>query len=99
MRDVLRILAAPLLWLAAFSAVYALHGLACAGGWAEARPVLLAAWGAAILAQGALLLALHARRTGASAPFARRVSLATGWTGLAATLWSLFPVAVTSACL
>ena len=53
MSDILRILVAPLAWLASFSAVYGIHGLACALGWPGIglpglslfRVVLLAAWG------------------------------------------------------
>lgn len=106
MIEILRILVAPLVWLAAFSGVYGLHGLGCALQWPQVemlslslyRFLLLAAWLAAILAQIALLAALRSERFGSSFPFIRWTSIATGWVGLVATLWTLHPVAVLSAC-
>lgn len=108
MSDVLRILVAPLAWLASFSAIYGLHGLGCALRWPEVeisalslslfRAVLLGALLTALLLQLGLLQALRSRRFGAGSSFVRRTSVATGWTGLAATLWTLHPVAVTSSC-
>ena len=106
MSDVLRILAPPLVWLASFSAIYGLHGLGCALRWPEIempwlslfRWVLLAAWLAAFLAQIALLLALRSERFGSGSPFVRWTSIGTAWIGLAATLWTLHPVATTSSC-
>lgn len=106
MSDVARILVGPLVWLGAFSAIYGLHGLACALGWAQVeaagvslmRLVLVAGWLGAIAVQAAVLGALHTRRFGAPPGFVRGVSRTTGWVGLVATLWSLFPVVATSAC-
>ena len=106
MTDLLRILVAPLAWLASFSAVYGLHGLGCALGWAEVelmafslfRVALLAAWCVAILLQLGLLLALGSDRFGSASAFVRRTSVSLGGVGLIATLWTLHPVAVTSTC-
>ena len=106
MTDLARILVGPLAWLAAFSAVYGLQGLGCALGWAGIdtggvpllRAGLAAAWLAAIALQAAILAGLYSRRFGAHPGFARSVSRMTGWVGLVATLWSLFPVVATSAC-
>ena len=106
MIDVQRILAAPLAWLASFSAVYGLHGLGCALRWPEVampwfslfRGVLLAAWLAALLVQLALLVALRSDRFGSSSSFVRWTSIATGWVGLVAAFWTLHPVAATSSC-
>ncbi|MBM9593400.1 hypothetical protein [Roseitranquillus sediminis] len=106
MTDVLRILVAPLVWLAAFSGVYGLHGVGCAFGWADVellsislfRVALLAAWGAAVLLQLSLIPTLGSNRFGSAAPFVRRTSVALAWVGLVATLWTLLPVAVMSAC-
>ncbi len=106
MTDLVRILVAPLAWLAAFSAVYGLHGLGCALGWAEIelmtlsliRVAVLAAWAGAILLQLGLLLALSSERFGSTSPFVRRTSVGLGWVGLVAALWTLHPVAVTSTC-
>lgn len=106
MSDVLRILVPPTVWLASFSAIYGLHGLGCALGWPEIelpllslfRGLLLAAWIAAILAQIALVLALRSDRIGSGSPFVRWTSITTACVGLAATLWTLHPVAVISSC-
>ncbi len=105
MTDLLRILIAPLVWLAAFSAIYGLHGVLCGQavtgtvmGLPLQRVALVAAYLLAILLQLGLLWALHSRRFGAPAGFARFVSRATGWTGLVATILSLLPVAVTTYC-
>lgn len=106
MSDLARILVAPLAWLAAFSAVYGLSGLLCAGvgpsgtvlGWPARRVVLAAAFLAVVLMQGALLRLLYSARYGAPPGFTRTVSRAGGWVGLVASLWTLFPTLTTSAC-
>jgi hypothetical protein len=104
--DLARVLAAPALWLAAFSGVYALQGLGCALDWPDVRlatlsllrVALLAAWGGAILLHIALLLALRSDRFLPAPPFAHRIGVTLGWVGLGATLWTLQPVALASAC-
>lgn len=106
MTELLRILIAPLVWLAAFSGVYALHGLGCALGWPEVevlslsvfRVVLVSAWLVAISFQVLLVVALHSQRFGSRSSFVRRTSLATAWVGLVTTLWTLHPVALVSSC-
>ena len=106
MRDVLRILLPPLVWLASFSAIYGLHGVGCALRWPEvAMPVmslfrwlLFLAWLAAVLAQVGLLLALRSERFRSDSPFIRWTSTAMSWVGLIATLWTLYPVAVLAPC-
>lgn len=106
MGDVARILIGPLAWLACFSAIYGLLGIACAFGWASTgvgslshlRLALGAAWIAAILLQMAILAALYGARFGARPGFVQVVSRATGWIGLVATVWSLFPVVASSSC-
>jgi len=104
--ELLRILVAPLVWLAAFSGVYGLHGLGCVLRWTELevlslplfRVVLVTAWFAATVLQAALLIMLHSQRFGSRLPFVRWTSVATAWVGLTATLWTLHPVAVASSC-
>ncbi|WP_299558912.1 hypothetical protein [uncultured Sulfitobacter sp.] len=105
MRDIIRILIAPLVWLATFSAIYGLHGLLCghgingtAFGLPIERVLLGAAFLFAILLQTALLFALYHPSLAASSEFSRFVSRATGWVGLVATLWSLSPVVLTTYC-
>jgi len=110
MRDVLRILISPVVWLASFSAVYALHGFVCALdpdvsdfgvsgiGVSWIRIVLVAAFLVAAALQIVLLALLYSPRFGAAPGFARSVSLAGGWVGLVATVWTLFPTLATSTC-
>lgn len=106
MTSVLSILVSPLLWLALFSGIYGLQGLSCEldldtttfAGISAARALLGAAWLAAIALQATLLAALHADRFSPEGAFVRWISRATGWTGLVAMIWTLFPVAVTSSC-
>ncbi|MEP3435317.1 MAG: hypothetical protein ABJN75_00815 [Hoeflea sp.] len=105
MRDVLRILLSPVVWLASFSTVYALHGLVCeldpgvSGiGVSWIRIVLVAAFLFAGAFQIVLLALLYSPRFGSAPGFARSVSRAGGWVGLVATVWTLFPTLATSAC-
>jgi hypothetical protein len=105
MNDLVRILIAPLVWLAAFSAVYGLHGLLCGHqvtgvilGFSLAKVLLVAAFVLAIVVQVALLVALHAEHFAPQTDLVRFVSRAGGWTGLVATVWSLHPVIVTTPC-
>ncbi|SDY34144.1 hypothetical protein [Citreimonas salinaria] len=106
MKDLVRILIGPLVWLSAFSAVYGLHGVACAFGWADIdawglslmRVALTAAWLASLAVLAVTVAVLHSRRFGSPSGFVRGVSIMTGWVGLMATLWTLFPVVVTSTC-
>ena len=106
MRDLLRILLPLLVWLASFSAIYGLHGLGCALGWPEVawlglslfRWALLIAWFSAILLQLLLLLAVRKWPFSSDSDFYRKVNLVTAWSGLIATGWTLFPLAVSSTC-
>jgi len=107
MKDVLRILIAPLVWLASFSAVYGLHGLICGHGiggevfgMISLQRVLMAtAWLVVLGIQVGLLWTLHAPRFASGSSFVTFASRATGWTGLVATAWSLFPTVTTTYCL
>ena len=106
MSDVVRILIGPLLWLAAFSAIYGLQGLACAYGWSDTgfggisllRLILSAAWLCAITAQVVVVFGLYSQRLASPSGFVRGVSQTTAWVGLVATLWSLFPVVAITSC-
>ena len=106
MSDLVRILIAPLAWLAAFSAVYGLHGVACGFGWTEPqvfglallRFSLVAAWLCSIAALAVVLGGLYSARFASPSPWVRGISRTLGWVGLVATVWTLFPVAVASSC-
>lgn len=105
MKDVLRILISPVVWLASFSAVYALHGFVCeldpgaSGiGISWIRIVLVAGFLFAAALQVVLLALLYSRGFGSAPGFARSVSRTSGWVGLVATLWTLFPTLATSTC-
>jgi len=105
-RDLLRILLPLLVWLASFSAIYGLQGLGCAFGWTEIalpglslfRWTLMGAWLSAILVQLLFLLAVREWPFGSTSDFYRKAKLATAWSGLIATGWTLFPLAVSSTC-
>lgn len=106
MNDLLRILIAPLVWLASFSAIYGLHGLLCGHGIAGmvfgiplSRFLLVAAYVIAILLQVGLLTVLYQACFASPSGFIRFVSHATGWVGLVATAWSLLPVVMTTYCI
>ena len=104
MKDLLRILVPLLVWLAAFSAIYGLQGLGCASqldretfaGISLLRVVLVGAWGLTIALQSGMVLWIE--RTSPVLDWTHKVSRVTAWTALLAALWSLFPVAVMSAC-
>lgn len=104
MTDILRILVAPLLWLASFSAVYGLHGVLCGHDLADVdslplrRAILVGAFGCVLALQTTILIGLHLRRFASPSNFVRFVSRATGWVGLIAAAWSLMPVLATSVC-
>ena len=107
MKDIVRILIAPLVWLASFSAVYGLHGLICGHGIdgtvfgvvSLPRLLLVGAYGLSILIQVGLVWALHSARLGSPSPFVRFVSRATGWVGLVSAVWALLPTVTSTYCL
>ncbi|WP_114966541.1 hypothetical protein [Alkalilacustris brevis] len=96
-----RSLAGPMIWAVTFSVVYALHGAGCALGWdgVSAGPVslhraaLVGSWALGLIAGAALLLRLPA-----SGGVQSGLPRAGAWTGLVATLFTLFPVLVISSC-
>ncbi|WP_425479325.1 hypothetical protein [Hoeflea halophila] len=101
----LRILISPVVWLASFSAVYALHGFVCELdpgnseiGISWIRIVLVAAFLFAAALQIVLLTLMYSPRFGSAPGFARSVSRASGWVGLVATVWTLFPTLAISTC-
>jgi len=103
--DLLRILVAPLAWLAAFSAIYGLQAVLCAAppegmvaGVSMSRVMLVLAFAAALLVQAVLLVLLLSRRFGAKRGFVRTVSIGGGLVGLAATVWTLFPILALPLC-
>ncbi|MEJ8570707.1 hypothetical protein [Microbaculum marinum] len=105
MTDLLRILISPVVWLAAFSAVYGLHGVLCeisidGTGYSRAwaRPMLVGAFALALLVQMGLLALLYSTSFQARPGFARTVSRTSGWVGLVATIWTLFPTLAVTAC-
>ena len=103
MRDVLRLSLPLTLWLISFSALYALHGLVCAGAWGATPGPGNLAWGrialvalglAAVLLQTAAIVLL-ARST---AGFIRTTSLALAVVALVATAWTAAPAALLPLC-
>ena len=106
MRDLLRILLPLLVWLASFSAIYGLHGLGCALGWAKVawlglslfRWALLIAWFAAIVLQLLLVCVVRRQHCKRTSRFYHQLNLVSAWSALIATAWTLFPVTVSSNC-
>lgn len=106
MKDIIRILIAPLVWLASLSAVYGLHGLICGHGidgtvlgiMAVPRLLLVVAYALSILIQAGLVWGLHSERFSSPSPFVRFVSRATGWVGLVSAVWALLPTVTTTYC-
>lgn len=102
MSAVLRISLPLTLWLASFSAVYGLHGLICSSRWAPlvedwmGRVVLIGAAIVAIAVQGALFLALRSPKWATPDRTIQRTSLTLAIAALVASVWTLFPTAVTS---
>lgn len=99
---VIRALTGPTLWAVLFSAVYAAHGLGCGWGWAG-RPGFLGM----DLHQGAMVavwlagLALHALSLTLVLPGTTRqarIVRAGLWTGLVASVFTLFPVLFATTC-
>ena len=103
-------LAGLLGWSGAFVLVYSLHGIGCARGWQDV-PVAttnlqyvlqVGSFLACVLALAGLAAWLHWRAApafsrGGNAMLAS-VTRITGWVGLTATAFTLFPVLVTSVC-
>ncbi|WP_028035499.1 hypothetical protein [Chelativorans sp. J32] len=106
MTDILRISVPLSAWLAAFSVVYGLQGFVCSGRWtaagrdlADGHLTLIMVWAAATALQVAFLLALRSPRFASPSPFMRRLSVTLAVAALVATLWTLFPIAVSEVCL
>jgi hypothetical protein len=100
MSEILRLSLPITVWLAGFSAVYALQGLSCSRHWPadlDARPVLLAAWAVAIVLQLiALMAVLYAP---SPARFVQTTATALAATALVAAVWTIMPVIAPSVCL
>ncbi|RJE78929.1 hypothetical protein DWB67_15065 [Paracoccus sp. JM45] len=98
----LRSLAGPVLWAVLFSAVYALHGIGCAGGW-QNRPffwtdlqhaVLAGLWLTGIIAH--LILVRYLPSGDGIKQF---LIIAGTVIGLVSSAITLFPVVIISSCL
>ncbi len=100
MRLLALFIAGPALWAVLFAAVYALHGIGCAGLTGPEslgglwRLVMAGVWIAGLGAHVALLRALPAGRGGAD----RWLPLTGGWIGLGASAFTLFPVLIATSC-
>jgi len=94
-------LALPLtLWLVSFSTVYAVQALGCSRHWPatlDPRGALLAAIALAGAVQALTLWALV--RNPAPAPPMQRIIAIVGVVALVASVWTLLPAALTTACL
>ncbi|MBQ1202399.1 MAG: hypothetical protein IIX61_01060 [Loktanella sp.] len=92
-------LAGPTLWAVVFSLVYAVHGLACAGipgpeGLGQGgRWALVISWVLGVAAFLPLFIALPA-----GPDLTQRLPRLGAWIGLAATIYTLFPVVFATSC-
>lgn len=101
MKNILRISLPITVWLIAFSGLYGLHGVICAGAWADpalGRTALIAAASVAVAVQILALLALRSRRFGGDTAFTRRIGLALASVALVATAWTALPIALLPIC-
>ena len=96
-----RVLAGPVLWAVLFAAVYALHGAGCNLGWTD-RPLgftdlhhaaMWAVWIAGLALHVALFVLMPVGQGRA-----RWIIVAGCWIGLVSSVFTLFPVIVTSTC-
>ncbi|WP_322893320.1 MULTISPECIES: hypothetical protein [unclassified Yoonia] len=92
-------LAGPMIWAAAFTLVYGMHGVLCAGVAGPeglsltARLVLIASWALGLAAFVPLFMAL---REGDA--LTDRLPRYGTWIGLVATIYTLFPTAIATSC-
>lgn len=100
MIEILRISLPVSIWIAGFSAVYALQGLTCSRHWPsdlEARPVVVAALVlVAALQAGCLAAILHVP---SESRFVQTVATTLAVTALIATVWTMMALLAVSACL
>ncbi|WP_134727241.1 hypothetical protein [Paracoccus luteus] len=104
MTEILRLSVPMTVWIAAFSAVYGLQGLLCAGAFGAVEPgtqrgLLILAGAVAVAVQVALLMALRAPRFASPSRFVQRVSVILAVVALISTVWTLLPVVASSVCL
>ena len=88
MIEILRLSLPLTVWLTGFIAVYALQGVSCSRHWPgeiDARPVLIAAWGVAVLLQAVTLTAVLYRPS--QSRMVQRVATALAATALVAAVW------------
>ncbi len=99
MRWLGHVLAGPALWALIFSLVYGLHGVFCAGPsgpealTSAARAGLVGVWLLGVVAFIPLL-----RQMPSGPGLEHWLPRAGAWTGLAATIFTLFPVFLTTSC-
>ncbi len=89
----------PAVWLAGFTAIYALQGVSCSRHWPEtlaARPLLIAAAALILVVQVALALVL--RRFPSRSRLIGTMGLALALGAIAATVWTLAPLLAVSNC-
>ncbi len=105
MNAILRLSLPLTLWLAAFSAVYGLHGLLCSSRWAAIAPelpgraLLVGAALVALALQMVLLAVLRSSRWPHPSVAIHGISMVLATAALVGTAWTLVPVLATSPCL
>ncbi|MGX9855077.1 hypothetical protein ACR03S_06520 [Limimaricola variabilis] len=105
MNAILRLSLPLTLWLAAFSAVYGLHGLLCSSRWATIAPevpgraLLVGAALVAVALQVMLLAVLRSSRWPHPSAAIHGISMTLAAAAVVGTAWTLVPVLATSHCL
>ncbi|WP_066846502.1 hypothetical protein [Croceicoccus marinus] len=97
-----RMVSGLVLWAAAFSILYALHGFGCSLGWTgpslfgvtQVKVLLLAVWGILIVTHGLLMLWLLKQHETQM----ERIGIAIGCIGLGATISTGMPILAIPSC-
>lgn len=99
MTNVLRIALPFTLWIIGFSALYALHGMACSRHWPpglDARQTLILAAALFVGVQGLVLAAILKRP--ANSRFAQHSATILATAALASAVWTSIPVLALTVC-
>lgn len=95
---VLRLLGAPTIWLAQFSALYGPKAFLCSRGFAENYPAFATVMSIAAVVAIIVMMLVSFRSPDGVRLFLDRVSLAIGLLSLCAVVWTGLPVLLLPAC-
>ncbi|MGR3467199.1 MAG: hypothetical protein ACU0CI_04915 [Shimia sp.] len=100
MSDLLRLSVPLSVWLSAFSAIYGLQGLICAGHIPEGlgRALLVGGWLFAVILQIALLLAIRRPAWASDSAFVQTLATTLAIVAIFAAIWAQMPVLFATTC-